>query len=179
MKHLIFFSCIFFSLLSCEDRNQIETVEESVLRKFIPDEHIKNVLTGELVELFDNKGNKLEGIRGRIGVAAPSKTGVEIGIDYMEMSPGSEFPLHTHEGDHILYVIEGKGIAHVDGKDYTLKKGDVIFVPSEYPHAFKTFTEYKNKFTFVAVGHPHKKLNAKDRMKLVEVKERKNHTHSH
>jgi quercetin dioxygenase-like cupin family protein len=173
-----------FILFGCNNQKDNQTnlqavnPTENALRQFLPEEHIKNVLKGELVELYDNKGHKLEGIRGRIGVSAPSKTGVEIGIDYMEMDAGSAFPLHTHEGDHILYVVDGSGIAHVDNKDFPLKKGDVIFVPSEYPHAFRTYPDAKDKFRFVAVGHPHKKLNSKDRMKLVEEEKKHNHTHS-
>jgi hypothetical protein len=52
------------------------------------------VLKGEWADLFDDDGNKLEGIRGRIGVSSISCEGKDIGVDFMEMQPGSAFPLH-------------------------------------------------------------------------------------
>lgn len=140
---------------------------ENVLRKFIPEKHLKNIYNSEWVDMFDNFGKKLEGIRGKTGISAVSKTGGSIGIDLMEMSPGSEFPLHTHEGDHILFIIEGIGQAFIDGVNYKLEKGDAIFVPPEYPHSFKTMPGYENVFTFIAIGHPHKDLDRIDRMQLV------------
>ncbi len=168
-------------MLCCEPSQEPNKAKDT-LRQFIPEEHINNVLEGELVDLYDNHGNRLEGIKGRVGISAPSKTGFRIGIDYMEMSIGSSFPLHTHEGDHILYVIEGKGVASVNGKDHFLKEGDAIFVPSEYPHAFRALTieEGNEPFKFVAVGNPHRPLTSKDRMKVVEEDhEVGSHQHEH
>jgi quercetin dioxygenase-like cupin family protein len=145
----------------------MNSVLEAALRRFISDEHIRNVLEGDWVDLFDDDGNKLDGIRGRIGVSAMTFGDHEIGIDFMEMQPGSAFPLHTHEGDHILYVVSGRGLAQVGGEDHPLETGDTIFVPAEHPHSFKTYHDSTSPFQILAVGHPHKHLSAVDRMHLV------------
>lgn len=146
----------------------MESVLRAAARQFISDEHIRNVLNGEWADLLDEFGNKLKGIRGRIGAAALTTDGVEIGADLIEMQPGSAFPLHKHPGDHILYVISGKGMVHIDGVDYSVVVGDTIFIPAEYPHGVKTYTEAVEPLQILAVGHPHKHLSATDRMKLVE-----------
>ena len=144
----------------------------SATKKFISEQHIQNVLNGEWVDLFDDNGNKLKGIKGRIGVSSVSFDGKEIGVDYMQMQPGSAFPLHIHNGDHILYVVEGEGIAEVNGKDHLLTKGDTIYVPANEPHAFKASKNKNEPFQILAFGYPHKNLSATDRMYLVKNKDK-------
>lgn len=146
----------------------MDTVLECALRRFVSSEHIRNVLAGAWVDMFDNHGKKLVGIRGRIGVSAQGISGQEIGLDLMEMQPGSAFPLHTHEGDHIMYVVSGRAICHVGGNDNALKAGDSIFIPAELPHGFACPADATEPLLFIAVGHPHRKLDSTDRMKLVE-----------
>jgi len=136
--------------------------------RFISEEHIRNVMSGAWVELFDEEGRKLEGIRGRAGAAAVTEAGIEFGADLIEMQPGSEFPLHTHAGDHLLYIIGGPGIVHVDGVDHRVVEGDTVYVPAEYPHAVRTIATSPRALVVLAVGHPHKHVSAHDRMHVVE-----------
>ena len=145
----------------------MDSVLEAALRRFISEDHIRNVLSGEWVDLYDNHGHKLPGIRGRVGVAAQGISGMEIGLDLMEMQPGSLFPLHTHNGDHLIYIVSGCGIAQVGEKDNSLKQGDSIFIPAELPHGFNTYPDAKEPLVLVAVGHPHTHLSSTQRMKLV------------
>jgi quercetin dioxygenase-like cupin family protein len=146
----------------------MRSVLESAVRQFSKSEHIKNVLDGEWINLLDESGKQLPGIRGRVGAFAITCTGYEIGADLIEMQPGSAFALHTHPGDHILYVIKGRGCVAVDGRDNIVDEGDTIFIPAEYPHGVKTIPEFNLPFTFLAFGHPHKHLGAMDRMRLVK-----------
>ena len=146
----------------------MDTVLTAALRQFISEEHIRNVLSGQWVDLFDNHGQKLPGIRGRIGVAAPGISGHEIGLDLMEMQPGSFFPLHTHTGDHIIYIISGQGMVKVGEKNNPVKGGDSVFIPAELPHGFNTCPDATEPLVFAAVGHPHQHISSTQRMKLVE-----------
>jgi len=149
----------------------MEPVLESALRKFKNEKHIKNVLKGEWTELFDEEGNKLKGIRGRVGVHEVKVDSTEVGVDMIEMSPGSAFPLHTHDGDHILYGISGNGSIHINGVDYPMEPGDSVFVPAEYPHGVKTNPKATKVFELLAFGHPHKQLDATSRMQIVDDNE--------
>jgi len=88
----------------------------------------------------------------------------------IEMQPGSAFPLHTHPGDHILYVLAGPGLVHVDGVDHRVNTGDTIFIPAEYPHGVRTIREAP-ALVFLAVGFPHKHVSAPDRMRLLNGKD--------
>jgi quercetin dioxygenase-like cupin family protein len=147
-------------------------VLEDAARQFIAGEHLKNVLAGEWVALHDEQGDVLAGIRGRIGAAALSMSGCEIGVDLIEMQPGAEFPLHVHAGDHILYVLSGPGVVHIDGADRRVETGDTIFIAAEHPHGVKTLVD-SPPLRFLAFGHPHKHVSASDRMELVS--EGRNH----
>lgn len=46
----------------------------------------------------------------------------------------SEAPSFSHEGEEFAYVIEGEIAITVQGKKYTLGKGDSIHFPSKAPH---------------------------------------------
>jgi quercetin dioxygenase-like cupin family protein len=102
-----------------------------------------------------------------MGACSLTMTGHEIGVDLIEMQSGSAFPLHVHPGDHVLFVLKGTGCVSIDSVDHTVIEGDTILIPAEYPHGVKTLAGYELPFTFLAFGHPHKHLDATDRMKLV------------
>lgn len=146
----------------------MRSVLESAARNFSVSEHLKNVLEGEWTTLYNEEGQALPGIRGRMGAYSMTFSGHEIGVDFIEMQPGAAFPLHVHPGDHILYVILGVGGVHIDGVDHRVRAGDTVFIPAEYPHGVKTIAGYNGVFQFLAFGHPHKHLDAHDRMILVK-----------
>ena len=145
----------------------MEEIVQNQLRRFVSEEHIKNVLEGAWVDMFDDSGQRLAGIRGRVGVTARGVDGHPIGLDLMEIMPGSGFPRHFHMGDHILLVLSGEGVAQVDGKDYRLRPGDSIFVAAEQPHAFLCPAGLADPWQIIGIGHPHRHLSAIDRMKRV------------
>jgi glyoxylate utilization-related uncharacterized protein len=146
----------------------MRTVLESAARAFCASDHLKNILEGQWTNLFDEEGNVLPGIRGRAGACSMTFFGFEIGVDFIEMQPGAEFALHTHQGEHILFVVKGNGCVHIDGVDQRVKEGDTIFIPAEYPHGVKTVSDYEAPFQFLAFGCPHMSLDSTDRMHLVK-----------
>jgi quercetin dioxygenase-like cupin family protein len=139
-----------------------------VKRKFIADDHIRAVFSGKWVAMIDNTGSTLAGIRGRAGAAGQTDDGEEIGVDLIEMQPGSGFELHTHSGQHILYVVEGEGAVVVDGVAHSIHAGDTIFVPAEYPHGVTT-GEADRPLSLLSFGYPHTHIGAIDRMHLYHI----------
>jgi mannose-6-phosphate isomerase-like protein (cupin superfamily) len=116
------------------------------------------------VPLIWPDGSPLSGIRGAHGVRAGKADGSSIGCDFIWLDPEAGFPMHTHAGDHILYVIRGAGFVHIDGRDIRVGMGDLIHIPAEYPH--RVFT-CGSALLIAAFGHPHKAIDSKDRMDLV------------
>ncbi len=137
----------------------------SAVRRFVKPEHLKNVLEGKWIPLFDEYGEQLQGIAGRIGAAGNSDLGHEIGADLIKMECESAFPLHTHPGDHILYIHEGIGSVHIGGRDHLVRAGDTIYIPADLPHGVSGPKAGQPPLIFLAFGYPHKHLSSRDRMK--------------
>lgn len=47
-------------------------------------------------------------------------------------------PNHSHPWEHEAFIISGSGIIEVEGKETNLKPGDVVFVPPNADHCFRT-----------------------------------------
>ncbi|MDL2222945.1 XRE family transcriptional regulator [Bacteroidales bacterium OttesenSCG-928-M11] len=54
--------------------------------------------------------------------------------------------LNTHEGQEFNYILEGKMLLHINGKDLILEEGDSIYFDSSYPHGMKALEEKSVKF---------------------------------
>lgn len=128
---------------------------------------VKNVAAGSWVPLRGPDGRELEGIRGRIGAAGMRLGGEELGADLIEMASGTAFPPHTHPGDHVLFILSGKGWLTLPGERVALLPGDTVFIPGETPHGINCLL-VGEPLTFLAVGVPHKHVGAADRMKAAE-----------
>lgn len=67
-----------------------------------------------------------------------SATGREVVQVKVDLDPGVSFPLHSHPGEEIIYVLEGVWEYQVEGKGtLTLKAGEVLFIPAGITHAAK------------------------------------------
>lgn len=137
----------------------MKLVDESARRIYIQSFH-----KSDWVRLVNEDGESLPGIRGRPGVAAPTSEGTVIGVDLIEMQPGSAFPLHTHFGTHVLYIVEGQGLVQINGIDYHFKPEDTIFIPAECPHNVRALETALTPLVFLSIGHPHRPLDSKNRM---------------
>jgi len=54
-----------------------------------------------------------------------------------EVAPEGHTPLHSHEWEHEVFVLEGEGLVLAQSGEEKIKKGDVIFMPSNERHQFK------------------------------------------
>ena len=52
----------------------------------------------------------------------------------MSLERGEEIGMETHDGDQILYIVDGDGLAVVDGAEHELDKGSIVFVPAGVTH---------------------------------------------
>jgi len=64
------------------------------------------------------------------------KTGAEnFAMRLFEMYPGGYTPLHNHDWEHEIYVLDGEGIVRGGDKEKEFKRGDVIFIPPNERHS--------------------------------------------
>src|SRR3989338_6839279 len=90
--------------------------------------------------------NKIKIYRKRDLPLKPDVSGAQIwavGLEktmltYFELEPNTKFPEHSHEAEQITMVLEGELTFTYDGKEVTLKAGDVIAIPSNAVHSAYT-----------------------------------------
>ena len=71
----------------------------------------------------------------RHDLSVPGREVIQVRVD---LDPGVTFPLHSHPGEEIIYVLEGVWKYQVEGKgSLTLKAGDVLFIPAGTKHGAK------------------------------------------
>jgi quercetin dioxygenase-like cupin family protein len=63
-----------------------------------------------------------------------------------EIAPGGRTPLHTHDNEHEVFVLEGEGTVWREGKDVPLRPGTAVFVPGGEKHCFKNAGAGKFQF---------------------------------
>ena len=59
---------------------------------------------------------------------------VTTGITVFEL--GTAIPLHTHNVEESVLILEGEATAVVDGDSFDLEAGDATWVPAGVPHRF-------------------------------------------
>ena len=71
----------------------------------------------------------------RHDLSVPEREVIQVRVD---LDPGVTFPVHSHPGEEIIYVLEGVWEYQVEGKGaMTLKAGDVLFIPAGVKHGAK------------------------------------------
>ena len=71
----------------------------------------------------------------RYDLGIPGREVIQVRVD---LDPGVTFPMHSHPGEEIIYVLEGAWEYQVEGKGATtLKAGDVLFIPAGVNHGAK------------------------------------------
>jgi len=61
---------------------------------------------------------------------------------------GTSVPQDPHTEDEVYYVVSGSGKIVVDGSDYPVAAGAVVYVPAKVPHHFHSVTEDLNVLVF-------------------------------
>ncbi|MDQ0512923.1 cupin domain-containing protein [Ancylobacter amanitiformis] len=61
-------------------------------------------------------------------------TGFINGITLFE--PGAAIPLHSHNCEESVMLLEGNAVAEIDGVRHGLKAGDITWIPAGLPHRF-------------------------------------------
>ncbi|MBN2415772.1 cupin domain-containing protein [bacterium] len=53
-----------------------------------------------------------------------------------EVEPGGHTPLHTHETEHEVFILEGTGAVWRSGEEVEIGPGTAVFVPPGEKHCF-------------------------------------------
>ena len=58
-----------------------------------------------------------------------------------EVKQGGQTPLHSHEGEHEVFLLRGEGTVWKAGKEVPIRTGTAIFVPPFEEHQFRNTGE--------------------------------------
>jgi quercetin dioxygenase-like cupin family protein len=51
--------------------------------------------------------------------------------------PGAAIPLHYHNCEESVLLLEGSAVAEIAGAEFEIRPGDVSFIPANVPHRFR------------------------------------------
>ena len=68
------------------------------------------------------------------GIKVQPISAEKISVVFTTMDPNAQVPLHHHESEQIMVVMNGAVEYIVEGKIYPLKEGDVAVIPSNIEH---------------------------------------------
>ena len=92
--------------------------------------HVKDVEV-KPVEMEDAKGAYIQWLIDQ------SKGAKRFAMRLFTVKPGGVIPKHNHWYEHEIYVLKGEGIIGAGDREYTIREGNVIFVPPNIPHWYK------------------------------------------
>jgi quercetin dioxygenase-like cupin family protein len=65
----------------------------------------------------------------------PCVEGDRIIVGLMRMKAGTGAELHSHPNEQWIYILEGTFHAAIDGKEFDVKPGSVLYIPANTMHA--------------------------------------------
>jgi mannose-6-phosphate isomerase-like protein (cupin superfamily) len=85
------------------------------------------------------------------------ETGEYAQLVVMTLQPGEEIGEETHQGDQILFFVEGTGEAVLEGERSPVGQGDYTFVPAGTLHNFVNTGDDPLRLltTYAPPEHPH------------------------
>lgn len=70
-----------------------------------------------------------------------------------EMKPGGYSPLHSHDWEHEVFILEGEGSVIGGSEQRGFKPGDVVFIPPNEKHQFRNTGKKLVKFLCLVPYH--------------------------
>ena len=52
------------------------------------------------------------------------------------IKPGGVIPTHSHDWEHEIYILEGKGVVKVGSKEINVKKDTFLYIEPNIPHSY-------------------------------------------
>ena len=86
-------------------------------------------------EVEPNKATEAEGVSLRV-VIGEKEGAPNFVMRVVDLEPGASSPRHSHDWEHEVFVLSGKGRVYGGGKEVSLSPGYTVFVPPMEEHQF-------------------------------------------
>lgn len=70
------------------------------------------------------------------------------------IQPGGSMPNHTNAVEHEQYVLGGAARIAIGDEEFSVKKGDVVFIPADVPHWYKAEGDEPFEFLCLVPNKP-------------------------
>jgi len=70
---------------------------------------------------------------------------------HFAVAPGGHTPRHSHDYEHEVYIVSGRGTILLGGKENPIRGGDVIYVPADELHQFKSAPDQREPLRFLCL----------------------------
>ena len=67
-------------------------------------------------------------------------------LRHFVVQPDGHTPLHQHDYEHEVFVVEGTGEAECEGETHIVKAGDVLYIPANDLHQFRNKSDAPFRF---------------------------------
>jgi quercetin dioxygenase-like cupin family protein len=67
------------------------------------------------------------------------------------VEPGGHTPRHRHDYEHEVYVVGGRGTVFLGGRENPIRGGDVIYVPANQEHQFRSVQDQPGPLRFLCI----------------------------
>ena len=108
------------------------------------EKRIKNINAEEILSLEE----QVSYLPGQI-VSKTLAQNRAVSLTLFAFDQGEEISSHDSAGDAMVTVLDGAGALTIDGKTYTLRKGETIVMPAGKPHAVYAPERFKMLLTVV------------------------------
>lgn len=81
---------------------------------------------------------KMDGVRGASMAIMVGRADAapNFSLRHIRVEPGGYTPRHSHDYEHEVFVVGGRGTVLLEGSERPIGPGDVVFVPPEQEHQF-------------------------------------------
>jgi len=88
----------------------------------------------------EEEETNFEGVKIR-WLIVPKMGAKNFAMRYFSMAPNSTIPEHSHDWEHEIFVLRGRGIITGEGKEHEVKDGDVVYIPPTEVHGYRALNE--------------------------------------
>jgi len=67
------------------------------------------------------------------------------------VEPGGHTPRHRHDYEHEVFIVSGEGTIFLGGKENPIRSGDVIYVPANEEHQFRSMESQDGALRFLCL----------------------------
>lgn len=94
------------------------------------------------------------GVDTTIQVLISSQEGPNFAMRKFVMQPGGGMPRHTNTVEHEQYVLNGQARIGIGDEVFSVKKGDVVFMPAGVVHSYQNTGEDTFEFLCIVPNKP-------------------------